>query len=256
MTRRLPGVTRRRLLSAGIATTGILGFTGGARALLRSEPVEHTRSTVVSNNDLDLEVNWAEWYNDERIETQEFPTDNEGATPILTLADVLPGDQGRVHFGLTIEDGSGSADSSTAASVAMRLVPMADAFAENGRTEPELVGGDSTPETGELQDHVETRIWYDTGGALSGACNGAFDIGESLITDDTEGSLASVIDALEDWTDLDANPGQPDDDCLEPEEELCIGLEWALPDDIETVADNTIQSDSVRFQIAFRVELC
>lgn len=240
--------TRRRLLGAGTLSLGALGLGFGGQRLLGSEPVTYTRTTL-AQGEVDLRVDWREWYNGTSTEQQDEPTDNDGDDPVVVLEDVLPGDDGRLAFGLSL------ADETTADRARLEMRVRAFDERENGVTEPEERAGDGD-EAGELAEHVSVFAWYDTGISagdtpIYGACDGTFDpmADETLL----DGSLAAI--SSDAWVPLDANP-DGDDDCLDADEGLCLALEWALPEDLLGVDDNVVQSDSVRFEIAFRAADC
>lgn len=245
-------LSRRQLLAAG-AGVGGLGLAGGALAGVASGRVQHDRSFQVEGPGLDLIVNWAEWYNGARVEDQGESVDADG--PILTLRNVLPGDSGRLHFGLELDGETSSVDNTR---LEMQLLSPADTYAENGVNEPERAAGDVTTDRGELQDHLQVSVWYDVGivaegVGIAGQCDGRRDVGEPVIS---EGSLLEVSGALGDWVPLDARPGTPGTDCLTGDDELCIGVEWSLPDDVPGVDDNVVQGDSAEVRLGFRAADC
>lgn len=246
-----PGLSRRTLLSVGAGGLGLVGIgTAGARLLAR-DPVEYDRRMQVTDTGIDLVVDWKEWYNGEPTgDTQDTPQDTDDR-PVVTLENVLPGDTGKLAFGLGLRSETGA----QSAQLEMRVRAFDER--ENGLTEPERVAGDTSSDDAELAEAIRLFGWYDTGIAagdtpIYGHCDGAFDgaVDEVLFDD----SLAAVADA--EWRRLDANPNA-DDDCLDGDEALCVGLEWELPGDSGAGSNaNVIQSDSVTFEIAFGAFEC
>lgn len=252
MTRNELDITRRKLLAAGTGTT-LLGLGTGAFASLASGRVQHDWQFQVEGQTADLRVNWAEWYNRTKLEEQSASVSADG--PVLTLRNVVPGDSGRLHFGLTVDLETIAADRSQ---VTMQLLAPEDSFAENGLTEPEIAADDRSPNRGELQEHVRFAVWYDVGIVVEGVqvtgqCDGTRDVTEPLIA---RGTLAEVSAALGDGILLDAKPGTPGTDCLTESDELCIGVEWWLPTDVGGIDDNLVQSDSVEVDLGFRAKGC
>lgn len=235
------------MLAAGTIGFGAVGLGLGGQRLLGSEPVTYNRTTL-AQGDVELRVDWREWYNGNSMERQDEPTDNENEDPVVVLENVLPGDQGRLAFGLSL----GEETTADRARLQMRLSVSPDS--ENGVMEPEQRAGDDADE-GELSEYVTVLAWYDTGISagdtpIYGACDGRFnDIGEAKFL---ESPLAAIGDES---FPLDAHPNG-DDDCLHEDEGLCVGLEWDVPEDLPGVDDNVIQSDGVSFEIAFRADPC
>jgi len=243
------GITRRKLLASGAGSLGLVGLAAGGARALASDPVAYDRTTLVDGEGVDLKVDWTEWYNGEpTTDTQNTPTDTNDQ-PVVTLENVLPGDTGRLAFGLTLHPET----EASSAQLEMRLRAFDER--ENALTEPERQAGDDSPDEGELADYVRVFGWYDTGitaGAtpIYGHCDGAFDgaVDEALL----DGTLAAVTD--EEGCALDANPSAPDD-CLDAGESLCVVLEWELPDDLAG-GNNAVQTDRVTFEIAFGAVKC
>jgi hypothetical protein len=252
-------VTRRRLLAAGVGGLGSLALAGNALAEAeRVEYAQRRRVDAASQPDgrsVDLLVDWKEWYNGSVRERQDAPTSRApDAAPLVTIPGVLPGDAGRVAFGLSLDAAQGQPPPME---IRMRVRETPASRAENGRTEPEEVAGDDTAAVGELQDELELLVWYDTGIAVSdvplyGTCDAEFTLGDTKLV---EGTLAEVSVTDEDgpYRVLDATPSIPDGrTCLRPGEGLCVGLEWTVPPDV----GNRIQTDSVEFAIEFGARSC
>jgi len=245
---RLNDLTRRRFLATG--SFGAVAATTGTYFVIDSGEVDHNQRFLVQQSDVELVVNWAEWYNGTKLEEQASPVDATG--PIVDLRNVLPQDTGRLHFGLGLNEQS----TVDAAQLSMQLVAPDDSYDENTITEPEQRAGDESPDRGELQDLIQMRVWYDVGIMIgdtefAGRCDGDFDPGETVLA---EGTIADVSDALATWTPLDATPGVDGGDCVTPGEQLCIGIEWSF--DPGLVDPSIAQTDSIDFQIGFRAEQC
>lgn len=239
-------LSRRAVLSVAAGSVGAVTL-GASAAEIATGRVDYNRRVLQENGDVDLILDWAEYYNGDQLESQEIATSHESGNPIITLENVLPGDSGRVSFGMqTAEE--------TSAQLQMLLREVSES--ENGITEPEEFAGDTSPDSGELPEYTEITAWYDTGVDLAGntiygACDGEFaDLGEEIRL---EGSLAGVVS--DGWRPIDADPDS-DDSCLGPDEGLCFTIEWALPEDLPGTDDNIIQGDSVSFEIGFRGMTC
>lgn len=231
------GFTRRKLLSAGVGGLGALGLAAGGARVIAGDSVDYTRRTVAQTDGGDLIVDWMESYNGDTLESQDTATDSDG-DPLVTLENVTPGDSGMLAFGLTLDEDS-SADS---VQVQLRFELFDDL--ENGLSEPEIRAGDTAGDGGELPEFVDVFAWYDTGFTVDGtpiygACDGSFDSAtdEELL----DGTLAAVTS--DDWIDLDG--------CLDRGDNLCLGLTWALPEDLGGVDDNVVQTDEATFGIKF-----
>lgn len=259
-------LSRRQALAA-VGSTGLLGFAGMS-VLPDSQQVVYNRRTYAQSNDpvLNLRVDWAEYYNGDRVENQTQLTDNEGDEPVVSLDSVLPSDHGRVAFGLSAEPDS---EMQQAVSVQMRLRLLAND--ENSRVQPEAEAGDDPDDPaddfdGELGEYIDVTTWYDTGFDVSdaviyGGCDGRYSsFGEGQI-DDLSGTF---VDAASDsWVTI-VGPDAPEN-CLDVQEDgtLCVGFQWEAPggsmdgeSDLPDVNDNIIQSDSLEFEIEFRIEQC
>lgn len=240
-------LSRRRVLTMGATTVGFLTLAGGAIEIA-SGSVDYNQRLLQTNGDIDLEVDWAEFYNGQQLEAQDTAISRETQAPIITLENILPGDSGRVAFGLRTAE-----ETPAQLQLLFRLVDEA----ENSITEPESRAGDTSLNSGELPEYVQVRGWYDSGVDLAGstiygACDGEFeDLGEEI---QFEGTLAGALG--DSWRPIDANPASEEDACLGPDEGLCFAIEWELPEDLPGVEDNIIQNDSVTFELGFRGAVC
>lgn len=240
-------LTRRRILTMGATAFGFLTLAGGA-IQVASGSIDYNQQLMQTNGDIDLEMDWAEFYNGQQLEAQDTAISRETQAPIITLENVLPGDSGRVAFGLRTAE-----QTPAQLEVLFRLVEET----ENSITEPERQAGDTTPNSGELPEYVEVTSWYDDGVVLGGttiygACNGQFEEGGEQIL--FQGTLAGVVSDA--WRPIDANPASDTDACLGPDEGLCLAIEWELPEDLPGVDDNIVQNDGATFEIGFRGAIC
>lgn len=240
-------LTRRTVLTVAGGSVASIILANGAVNLAAGE-VDHTYQTLQTDGDVDLVLDWAEFYNGEQLEAQDTPVSHDSGNPLVTLENVLPGDSGRLAFGLRTAN-----EQPAQLEFLFRLVEEA----ENGLTEPEISAGDDSPDSGELEGNVDVRAWYDDGVSLGettiyGACDGTFDdVGESQTF---EGSLAAGLS--DEWRPLDAAPDDDQETCLGPDEGLCFAIEWELPEDLPGVNDNVIAGDSVDIEIGFRGATC
>jgi hypothetical protein len=253
-------LTRRQLL-AGIGA-GALGVTGAS--LTRQEP-RYTHYTYASDGDLDdrrVRVAWYERYNGVALESQAGPAeagltetldpgtdpayvhDPTDATavngPVITVGNVLPGDEGTLVVGLeAVDDGDFIAEP---LDVWLRGVVTDDA--EGGLNEAEAAAGDRSPDDGELDERVTVELWRD--GSPLGSCNGRREFTEELEAPLVERApLGTAFGPDSDVGDAD---GQRVLTGLTPGSARCFALAWAMPD-----ADgvNVAQGDSVAFELAF-----
>lgn len=232
-----PSVSRRRLLRdlgiAGVATSSLAFVTSRGSVAYTESAVTQTEAGA------DLRIEWAETYNGSVLESG--ATDPDPETPIVSLTNVLPGDEGTLALRVTMETAS-PADQTYAITMLSELVGEA----ENGVTEPEAKAGDVTPDQGELGDNLHVQVWYDDG--LLGGCDGAKDIDERVVA---EGSLRAVASVLSSGVPLVTSGG---DGCFGEGDAVCLGLRWSLPDG--GPADNVYQSDSATIDLSFGAIEC
>lgn|GEM_PF-3115060 len=144
--------------------------------------------------------------------------------PPVSVSDVEPGDGGVVDLSLTL---SGSP-------AQLWVRGAATDFDERGVAEAERSAGD-TGDPGELQQHIEVRLWYDA------------DSDEAASDGDTpvyEGSLAD-LDGLGDgdgWVSLTGA-------CVPPGTHTAR-FRWELPVD----APNTVQTDAASFSLGIAAD--
>ncbi len=237
-----PTLTRRRLLS-GLGASGVASLAGFG--LLTDGAKGFTNTTTIQSFDgVTLTADWRETYNGTVLEDTTDGLTETGA--VLSLQDVMPGDNGVLSVRLSLE--STSEDDNP--DVDPRLTLSLTETAENGLSEPESVVGDDTPDTGELQEFLQTAVWYDGGLAnidVFGANNGVQDFGEGLVADGAEGTLAEVADAVD---NVSLTPGG----CLSVGERVTISLGWSFESDATGI--NEAQGDSVVFDCLVTAEQC
>ena len=238
--------SRRKILRATGGGLGAFALLGGAHTAMATEQVDYNQQTIVEGTDVDIRVAWKETYNGAVVERQDSPTDRPDSNPVVTQGNLMPGDSGRVAFGVVLNEGTSNVDS---AEVELRIVPGPEGFTENGITEPERKAGDTTPLVGELQNAVDVTVWRDAGMLETlpyGACDGEESFGEGILA---EGTLAEVTnpEGLGSWTVLTDDNG-----CLGPDEFLCVGLSWS----VDSSVGNIIQGDGAQFDIEFGANSC
>lgn len=253
-------LTRRKLLAGiGIGTLGIGGFTLG-----RSRP-RFTYYTYAADGDVDdrrVRVAWYERYNGSFLETQNGTTDPgfdatldpesvpayvEEATlvtdvsgPVVSIGNVLPGDEGSLVVGLeVVDDGDFIPET-----VDIWFQAGLTADAENGLTDPEQTAGDTSPTDGELDDETVVEVWRD--GAPLGSCNGRKDFTEQLESPVVDLSPMSV--AFGPDSSVADVEGERVFSSVAPGQSRCLALAWAFP---EPDATNRSQGDSVVFDLRF-----
>ena len=230
-------INRRKLLAA-IAGTSVATFAGLGYAT--DDAVRYTRaSSHECGADDTLNADWRETYTrDGETTLFEDTTDSGSGTEpdepsIIQLGDILPGDSGTVSFKL--EANNIESDSVTP-TLGLELIETA----ENGINNPEREAGDTTENTGELQNALQVRIW-NNGGFLSIDRLGADDLtqneflGEPTIE---EGTLAEVEEKL-DNRELGTIDSGGDDS-------VSVTLRWEFTDSGDI---NETQTDSVTFDL-------
>lgn len=236
-----PPLTRRRLL--GTATAGGLLYASASLVTQVSATAPtHTHYTYAQTDadgtdsggtDPSLQIAWRQEYNGEIV--HESPgnaahneTDNwsgspievaEGTSPTIDESNLLPGDEGWLHVGLSPDIDEADETDEVAAWFRPRLT-----------------------NEGRLADVIEVELWYDTGISGIGGCDGENGIGDESIG---SGSLRGV------FTDNTLLNGVRLA-CLGADERLCLGFTWHLP---ETVG-NDYQGAGVSFALDFGLTYC
>lgn len=233
----------RRDLLAGIGVGAVgLATLSGVPSVLGSRP-SYTHYTYAAPDRL-VRVAWVETYNGDVLEVQNGSTVTNGTValdptespayvdgvdgPVVSLDDLLPGDEGSLVVGFQAVD--------TPAQV--RLFPRLTASDENDIVEPEAVAGDTTPDVGELQDAILVELWRDS--SLLGGCDGRRGLGDTTIT---SGTLQQVSDEY--------GPEGIDLGCLDGGENRCVGLAWRFDP-----ASADTQTDSVSFDLVCEATSC
>jgi len=228
-------INRRRLL-------GVLGGTGVATYLglgyATGDSVRYTYASSHSCDGYTLDAEWRETYTRNGETTLLENTTSDGAAPggssIIQLSNVLPGDRGTVSFRVTADRTDTDASDTVSPTLGFEIVETA----ENGIVDPEQEAGDTTENTGELQEYLQLTIWENTG-ILGVDALGADDltqqIGEPTIA---EGTFAEVADTLNNET-LGSITTDSD-------ESVSVTLRWEFADD---AGINVTQTDSVTFTL-------
>lgn len=237
-------ITRRDVL-AGVGTTG-LAAVAGLGVGTRNTLAYTTTAQMDTGDGFVLDADWRETYNGDVLEdTRASQSETGGA--VISLGDVMPGDTGTFSFRLSVEPTTEGDDVSVEPQLTLNLTETS----ENGINEPERKAGDDSENTGELQDYLDVKLWYDEGLAnydIFGGDNATQDVDEPLITDDdgAEGTLAEVASAI-DGVPLDRKG------CLGTDETLTVTFGWEFAED---GTENVAQGDGVSFDFELYGELC
>jgi hypothetical protein len=229
-------INRRRLL-------GVLGGTGVAAYLglgyATGDPVRYTYASSHSCDGYTLDAEWRETYTRNGETTLlENTTSSDGVEPdessIIQLSNVLPGDRGTVSFRVTADKTTTDASDTVSPTLGFEIVETA----ENGIIDPEEEAGDTTENTGELQEYLDLTIWENTG-ILGVDALGADDLTQQ-ITEPTiaEGTFAEVADSLNNETLGNIS--------TDSDESVSVTLRWEFADD---AGINVTQTDSVTFTL-------
>ena len=196
------------------------------------------------------------------VEQEDAATRRDDDAPgVLTLPNIMPGDRGRMTVGLSTATDEGTPP---AMEILFRIREPPGTRRENGRNEPEEKAGDTTEDTGELQELIDLDVWYDTGikvagNPIYGFCDAEENPGDTTFL---SGSLAelSVVGERDDlandtWHTLEANASNPVDSgrCLQSDEGVCLTIEWSFTSDDNV---NRVQGDSVSPIIEFGAIQC
>lgn len=235
-----PPLTRRQLLGTATAGGLLYGGTSLLTQVSANKPT-HTHYTYAQTesdgDDSDgsnpsLRIAWRQEYNgalvSETPDDAHNGTDNWAESPIeipdrngpaIDESNILPGDNGSLHVGLTPESDDTNETDEVAAWFRPRLTDVSG-----------------------LANVIEVELWYDTGFADIGGCDGENGIGDDSIG---SGTLREVFTA----TDLSNGARLA---CLEADERLCLGFTWSLP---KTVG-NDYQGTGVDFALDFGLTYC
>lgn len=155
-----------------------------------------------------------------------YPCEGSPTLPFL-VDNIMPGDSGVVDVSLRN-------DGPVAGWLSMKLINCVND--ENGRLEPEIEAGDTTPDEGELGSKLYLLIWFDDDN------DGEIDSGEQLIVGG-EGyvdDLCGVKIPIDGYPTYDIMPGYSG-------WWATIGFKWSL----DSSVGNIVQSDIVSFDIEF-----
>lgn len=254
----------RRHIFVGLGTAGLgLGLLSALGAEEGRAFTHYTRVSSTSEQDSSqtepsdkhgIRVAWWESYNGKVLETQADGSETnaskvlddevspafvpEVSGPVLSMENVLPGDEGIVGIGI-------EADVPRENQVAVWFRPVLVSTAENGVNEPESKhpDEDGPNDGGEVADLTRVAVWKNDGLAGIGANDDRLTpLAEEAIRD---GSLKTVFSdsGLEDGLQLG---------CLGSSETTYLGLRWTLPASV----GNVVQSDSATFGLQFRAARC
>jgi hypothetical protein len=248
-------ITRRKLLAG--AAIGLLG--SGSLALNGSRPgaIDIRTAALADTTDQLVRVSWYERYTGVFRETQAGTTEAtmeatfdpdrapryvEDATavtdatgPVLSLANLLPGDSGTLVVGVECVENSALIDQP----VDLWLHTAVTGDEERTLGRPETVAGDNTPD-GELDEEVVVDLWRDT--SPFGACNGRQDEGELPIHD-----RGTVRESFGTASPSGSGNGVRVYDEFAPGEHWCVALGWSF----DTLATNRSQGDAVTLDLTF-----
>jgi hypothetical protein len=230
-------MNRRRVLAA-IGGTGVAAFAG--LGLATDDAVRYTMASSHSCDDYTLDAEWRETYTRDGettlLEYSESPDGTEsGDPPVIHLSNIMPGDWGTVGFELTADRTNNNADTEVTPTLGLDLTGTA----ENGINDPEGEAGDTTEDTGELQEYLQIKI-YNDGGILGVDSLGADNLDQD-ITEDTieQGMITDVADDLNER-------GLGTIDTSDNTSSVSVTLRWEFPDDSNI---NVTQTDSVTFTL-------
>jgi hypothetical protein len=251
-------LTRRKLLGTiGIGAVGA-GVLHGRRG------PEYTHYTYAATADLDdrrVRVAWYERYNGDFRENQTGTTASLDATldpetdpayvteatyvtdasgPVLSVGDVMPGDEGALVVGLeAVAD-----DDFVPEPIDVWFRATVTGDDERGINGPESRAGDTTAGDGELDEEVLVEVWND--GSPLGTCDGNRQFDESL--EDPLVARAPMREAFGAASAAGSTTGLLALTGLDPGESRCVALAWTFPYDAAT---NRSQGDSATFDVAF-----
>lgn len=225
-------------------------------------PPRYTHYTYASDGDLDdrrLRVAWYERYNGRFVESQggskpatvdaaldaetdpEYLTEatlvTEASGPVVTVGNVLPGDEGALVVGLETVD----SEDFLAEPLDIWLRAALTVDDEGVHGEPETTDGDTTPIDGELDEELFVDIWRD--GSPLGSCNGRREFGETF--------ERPIVDSMTLGTAFAPTSGVGGGvrvfRALDPGVSRCLALGWSFP----AASTNRSQNDSVGFALTF-----
>jgi hypothetical protein len=254
-------LSRRDLLSA-LGAAGLATVAGTRLSGAGDRPFARYTVAQATEGEGSLRVSWYETYNGSAADAPGgSPTANASTTldptvgpayvadapgAVVSVGNVLPGDEGRLTVGLQALD----------ADLNVWFRPTITTDAENGQNEPERAAeGVDTDDVGELGEAVEAAYWLDNS-VVFGACDGRDDPFEPTLRtaggDPASGSFVGVADALAGGVRLPFDGAEGCPDALPADGNRCLGLRWTVPDAV----GNEIQGDSLTFALEFVATAC
>jgi hypothetical protein len=245
-----------------LAGIGLGAVGAGGLSLGRSRPA-YTHYTYASDGDLDdrrVRVAWYERYNGRRQETQagtdevafdaaldpdsepDYVTDatlvTDASGPVVTVGNVLPGDEGTLVVGLEVVD----SEEFIAEPLDIWFRGTVTDDTEGGVNEVEQTAGDTTAADGELDEELLVELWRD--GSPLGTCNGHKEFTESLEAPIVESAPIRTAFGPD---GVGSAAGERVITSLAPGRSRCVALAWSFPAE----ATNRTQGDGVGFSLAF-----
>lgn len=192
-------------------------IAAGAGTIAYFNDTETSKGNTFTAGELDLRIDWTEYYNGELIENRELG-DLDGE-PIFMLEDIKPGDNGEATISIHVSDNP--------ALLWINLENIVEN--ERGMNEPEMEVDDDN--TGDLSEHMMFTVWIDDGGGDPG--NNILDDDEIVLCEDILADIDSV------------GPAYIENCCV-----YYLAVHWSLPWD----TGNVVQSDSLSADISFYAE--
>ncbi len=188
---------------------GIAIMAAGAGTIAYFHDTETSKGNTFTAGELDLHIDWTEYYNGELIEERALG-DLDGE-PIFMLEDIKPGDNGEATISIHVANNP--------ALLWITLENIVDN--ENGMNEPEMEVDDDN--TGDLSEHMMFTIWIDDG-------NNILDPGETIICEDTLADVGTI------------GPAYIENCCV-----YYLGVHWWVPWDTGNVIQSDSLSADISF---------
>ncbi|MFC3476995.1 multicopper oxidase domain-containing protein [Halobacterium litoreum] len=264
-------LTRRQLLG-GLGAIGAGGALTGASTLALLDDTERSAGNELVAGNLDLAVNWQEWYNGEPVDAYPDDDGDDRKATVHTRDEIA-----RANYGSDFEDLGGDRREAVESTFRDQFTDLGDGGrpplvdlsdvkpgdsgrirfglhlfdnpgflsmtgalledAENGILEPEAEAGDDTPDEGELADNIRARVRYE---------------GAEYDDVEYEGTLRDVVRNFGDELPLDGDRDAVSRQCFENSQTEHVVFEWKLPEHV----GNEVQGDSVAFDLGFYAEQC
>lgn len=221
-----------RNVISSLLIIGIIGAIASSSTLAPLNDTELSPDNLFETGGVDLKVGWNETYNGNTVETQ-AKTDLD-TNPIITLEDVKPGDQGRAIFDLEAEGNP--------AWVTLTINATNDSEGFCHEPEHGLEPGHACTEEGELKEHLQLQIWYETNG------NGRLDRNPPLPNEYTLPFPDMDSNFRKARTLIDGTPFEG----YEPfsGEGRTLGVKWSVPNE----TGNDIMQDSLTLHLHFNAK--